>query len=201
MHEIELLVEAPETSEETVLASRHSVAFMAALALRQGVLLDLAGSWLVRLAESEQPAISAAIQDAFPNEDAPPYDSHVDRLLAVLEAHPYHLQQDRISGLMHALATYAARVPERVIRLAAAVMETFGPDPAEMRRKAVRYGSNLLDLALTLQDIPGHVAAGLDLFERLQDLGLTDVEAVLNEREAHPGGLRTPRRQPRPACP
>jgi len=197
--EIERLVEASNTTDDSIIASRHGIAFMCALAVREEVLLAVADLWLVRLAETEQTAISAALLEAFPYGDPLPYSARIDALLTVFETHPFHLRHDGIGGLLHTMQAYVRPAPNRVIRLANAIIDMLGNDLADIRLRAAAHASDLVDLALTLQDIPDQLLAGLDLFERLQDLNLGEVEAVLNEREAQPGVQPAPRRRPRRA--
>jgi hypothetical protein len=138
------------------------------------------------------------VLDVFRYNDPPPHDAWVDALLDAFATHPFHLRQARIDGLLHALHSYVTYVPERVIRLANTVVDALCQSLGDIQGHAGTYAPLLVDLALTLQDIPGQLAAGLDLFERLQDLDLSEIEEVLNERETQPGTQPAPRRRPRP---
>ncbi len=184
--QIEAMIVATEPFDEITVAIRRGIGFASALLWHEGSTVAEASAWLCRLASWEDPSITAAIMDLFRYDDAPPFDSQVEALLAIVEAHPVHLRHDNLEGFLDALGGYLTQVPERVAGIAFAVVDAFQQELGDLRLAAARYGGSLLDLALTLQGTPGQLERGLDLFERLQDLNLSEVEEVLEERASQP---------------
>lgn len=183
--EIDRLVASPPSSEPTLTAARHGIAFMSGYIMHEELSRERVGDWLVRLGATQQPAITAALLDVFRFADPPSYDEQIDKVLEVFELHPFHLRNGHLDGLIRAMQAYVNYAPERVTRLASAMINSFSQN--EAKSSAEHYASELVDLALTLQDIPGHMEAGLNLFECIQELNLSAVEQVLKEHEVQLG--------------
>ena len=186
-------------------AVRHGIAFMAAWAIAEEKAPELTFDWLLHLGKTEHPAVRAALLSVFRYQQIPPYNHRTKELLSLFIAQPYHLQSPELGGLLSALGEYVSFAPELVIALAHALLDV--PAAAgEHMQPAARHVSELIDLALTLQNMPGQLEAGLDLFERLQSLNQYECELVLKEGDAfylHPAvrrGVR-PRRRRRIGAP
>lgn len=183
LDEIQRLLACDPTTEPGVEAVRHGIAFMAAWAIAEEQAPELTFDWLLHLGKTEHPAIRAALLSVFRYQQIPAYSDRIKDLLSLFIAQPYHLQSPELGELLSALGEYVSFAPELVLALAHTLLDV--PAAAgEHMQPAARHVSELIDLALTLQNMPGQLEAGLDLFERLQSLNQYECELVLKEGEA-----------------
>lgn len=180
--EIQRLLACDQTVEQDVESIHHGIAYMAAWAIAEERALKPAFDWLLRLGRTEHPAIRAALLSVFRYQQTPSYDHRIQDLLSLFIAQPYHLQSPELGDLLSALGEYVSVAPALVLALAHALLDVPAAE-GEPMQPAARHVSELIDLALTLQNMPGQLDAGLDLFERLQSLNQYECELVLQEGE------------------
>ncbi len=162
-------------------AERRGIALMSAHVWNGGHGGSGPAKWLTRLVADPDPGVSQAVVDVFGYGTAPPFDASIAEILRAIADHPVHLTRGSLEGLLQAVEKYTADAPVVAARLATAVVDASEGDLGDVRQRAMRYATHLVDIAVTLQDLPGHLDRGLVLFERLQDLHLNEVDEVLGE--------------------
>ena len=71
--------------------------------------------------------------------------------------------------------------PLMVARATNAILDVSGHAVGNIRSRWARDSRELVQISMTLQKIDVSRAAGLDLFERLMDLGAYEIDTVLRE--------------------
>lgn len=190
--EIERLLSLDCSSSDQIAGVHEGIALMSGVAVLNGKLGQTAAQWLVRLKTSRLPGVTAGILTVFPLQDAVAYGEDIEVLLQLLADQPHHLQRSDLKGLLDALRDYSRFAPELVLAIAKHLVEQNVARKKEGPKAIARHVSELVEIAIQLQEIDGFSEAGLDLFDKLQTLNHPDVEIVLDEQGLH--GVRSHRR-------
>ena len=190
--EIERLLSLDSSSSDQIAGVHEGIALMSGVAVLNGKLGQTAAQWLVRLKTSRLPGVTAGILTVFPLQDAVAYGEDIEVLLQLLADQPHHLHHPDLKGLLDALRDYSRFAPELVLAIAKHLVEQNVARQKEGPKAIARHVSELVEIAIQLQEIDGFGEAGLDLFDKLQTLNHPDVEIVLDEQGLH--GVRPARR-------
>ena len=190
--EIDRLLFLDSSSSDQIAGIHEGIALMSGVAVLNGKLAQTAVLWLVRLKTSRLPGVTAGILTAFPLQDAVAYGEDIEVLLQLLADQPHHLQHPDLKGLLDALRDYAPFAPGLVMAIAKHLVAQNVARQKEGTSATARHVSELVEIAIQLQEIDGFSEAGLDLFDKLQTLNHPDVEIVLDEQGLH--GVRSHRR-------
>jgi hypothetical protein len=158
---------------------------MSGVAVLNGKLGQTAVQWLVRLKTSRLPGVTEGILKVFPLQDSVAYGEDIEVLLQLLADQPHHLHHPDLKGLLDALRDYSRFAPELVLAIAKHLVEQNVARKKEGPKAIARYVSELVEIAIQLQEIDGFSEAGLDLFDKLQTLHHPDVENVLDGKGLH----------------
>ena len=190
--EIDRCLSLDSSSSDQIAGIHEGIALMSGVAVLNGKLAQTAVLWLVRLKTSRLPGVTEGILKVFPLQDAVAYGEDIEVLLQLLADQPHHLQHPDLKGLLDALRDYARFAPEFVLAIAKHLVEQNVERQKEGPKAIARHVSELVEIAIQLQEIDGFSEAGLDLFDQLQTLNHPDVEIVLDEQGLH--GVRSHRR-------
>ena len=183
--EIERCLSLDSSSSDQIAGIHEGIALMSGVVVLNGKLPKTAVQWLVRLNTSRLPGVTEGVLKAFPLQDSVAYGDDVAVLLQLLADQPHHLQRSDLKGLLEALRDYAPFAPELVWAVAKLLVEQNVAKQKEGTQATARYVSELVEIAIQLQEIDGFSKAGLDLFDQLQTLNHPDVEIVLDEQGLH----------------
>jgi len=190
--EIDRCLSLDSSSSDQIAGIHEGIALMSGVAVLNGKLAQTAVQWLVQLKTSRLPGVTEGILKVFPLQDSVAYGDDVAALLQLLTDQPHHLQHSDLKGLLDALRGYAPFAPELVLAITKHLVEQNVARQKEGTQAAARHVSELVEVAIQLQEIDGFSEAGLDLFDQLQTLNHPDVEIVLDEQGLH--GVRSHRR-------
>ncbi len=183
--EIDRCLSLDSSSSDQIAGVHEGIALMSGFAVLNGKLAQTAVQWLGRLKTSCLPGVTEGIFEVFPLQDSVAYGDDLAALLQLLTDQPHHLQRSDLKGLLDALRGYAPFAPELVLAIAKHLVEQNVARKREGTSAAARYVSELVEIAIQLQEIDGFSEAGLDLFDQLQTLNHPDVENVLDGRGQH----------------
>jgi hypothetical protein len=173
-------------------AVRLGIAFTAAQLWRDAQHHDRAAGMLERLVPLADDAISHALMGAFCAVDVLSVDAATIRFLRALLSHPRVLRARDAGFLVERLQDVLSTEPDLASDLASELVRIWHDDLTDIRTAFAGHTANLTNVALTLQRLGGpYRSRGLDLFERLLDLGVHDAQATLNEIDKRP--LNVPR--------
>lgn len=163
---------------------------------------------LCAVTETDDPDLQAIVEPALyaAHDGAFLMDEHAMRLIETLCRQPSAL---RVLGaqLIESIAASAGTRPDFVLAVTRSVLDAVGDGVADLAQPLNAAAGSLTSIAITLHRQPGHRKEGLDLFERLQKLGLREAVAALElldrrpyQRYSVPHVYRRPRRRrPNPA--
>jgi hypothetical protein len=146
---------------------------------------EAASSAILALFPVADGPIAEAIMDVFRLADPLPIDNHTWDFLDALARQPNILRLVRRSFLPDRLKGLLAEgvEPERVSRLVNCLLDASGRDVADIRTAWAADAGDLIQIAITLQRFPPTRSQGLDLFERLMDLGAYGIDKVLRDND------------------
>jgi hypothetical protein len=160
---------------------RTGIAFAAINLWREPEHRDACHKVILRLFPPADDELSSVLMDVFRVSDQMPPDSCTVDLLNHVMLEPKMLTCH--SMLAHRLRQLLADGfdPSLVARVANAILDTAGQAVGNFRSRWAGDSGHLIQIAMTLQKIETSRAAGLELFERLMDLGAYEAEQVLHE--------------------
>ena len=152
----------------TALGLAHSVAHLWQEPITRPVVHPL----LLQLLRSSDEQVLTALSEVFSN-DGFAADAETRELLDALAAHPNMLKNGRAERLPELLVKLVTAEPERVCRVAHALLDTAGDQMGNIATSWYLSTEWLLDIALQLQDMGNtERAAGSTLFERMLEFNM-----------------------------
>jgi hypothetical protein len=180
--ELEAVLCSPPFNPQTT-AVRSGVALMTAELIRSETKDESLVGQLIRLAPAQETSITAALGHAvWAMKNQGPFPQG-ESLLRSLVLYPFHLAEGHTSSLIEMMTVYLGHQTALVADLCEQILK--------VTQGRVPDYKELLNLIITIQDEPGFLDRGLDLFEQACDLELLGVDDLLNE---HNELLRTPPR-------
>ena len=161
--------------------------------LRVGATFTLVKAWsvpalralttpkLAQLATSGSAEVERALGEVFAQADSLPPDDYTRVLLEVMLERPTTLVEGAyflVQGLKQLLRDNWN--PELIQRVVGALVGRIGDDLGNISTAAAANAGEIADLALTLHRIPETKETGLELFERLMEIGSYDLDQRLN---------------------
>jgi len=174
-----------EKSPETALGLAHTVAHLWHEPITRPVVHPL----LLQLLCSNDEQVLTALSAVFLN-DGFAADTETRELLDAFAAHPNVLKNGRAERLPELLAKLVTAEPERVCRVAHALLDTAGDQMGNIATSWYLSTEWLLDIALQLQDMGNtERAAGSMLFERMLEFNMPQArEMTLDLDKRMPAG-------------
>lgn len=164
-------------------AIRSGVALMTAELIRSEIKDESLVPRLIRLAPAQEPSVSAALGQAVSVMMNQGHSPQGEDLLRCLVLYPAHLVQHHTSNLIEMMTVYLGHQTALVADLCEQILT--------VTKGRISDYKELLNLIVTIQDEPGFLDRGLDLFEQACDLEVLGIDDLLNE---HNELLRTPPR-------
>jgi hypothetical protein len=160
---------------------RIGVAFAAVNLWREPEHRDACHQVIVRLFPLADDELSRVLMDVFRVTDPMPPDRYTVDLLNRVMLEPKMLTCH--SMLAHRLRRLLADGvdPLLVARVSNAILDTAGQAMGNFRSRWAGDSGHLMQIAMTLQKIDASRDAGLELFERLMELGAYEADQVLRE--------------------
>jgi hypothetical protein len=191
----------------TSLASR-GLAYCVAHLWHEQITRPVVHPLLLQLLRSGDEQVLTALSDLFLN-DGFAADAETRELLDAFTTYPNILKNGRAERLPESLVKLVTSEPERVCRVANALLDTVGDQMGNIETSWYLSTERLLDIALQLQDLGNRErAAGSKLFERMLEFNIPQaMELTLDLDKRMPvGGIprapvrrRSPAKQHRPA--
>ena len=160
----------------------------------------LGTEFLLRLIPTPDNRVLRAISHIFGRENTLFYDDNMKRILDSLCTYPNVLANDRTGYLIEALENIVIIDPDRVYQICSAIVDKLGKKLTNIAQSSAIWSENLINIALALNrlDMP-HRERGLELFEKLLNLGVWRVRETLLEldRRLVPNVVARPSRRRR----
>ena len=132
---------------------------------------------MLSLFRSPDNSVAEALMDAFRAELM--LDAATDRVMQAVIANPDVVKTHRGMYFVERLKPFVDWRPDRVVALLDIIIRS--QEDGTSSEKSFSEGPDLVDLTLTLQRQDAHRGDGLDLFERLIEVGCYGVSAALKE--------------------
>lgn len=138
--------------------------------------------FLLRLILTPDNRVRMAVSHIFGRENTLFYDDNMKRILDSLCIYPEVLANDRTGYLIEALENIVIIDPDRVYQICSAIVDKLGKKLTDIAQSSAVWSENLINIALALNrlDMP-HRERGLELFEKLLNLGVWRVRETLLE--------------------
>ncbi len=160
----------------------------------------LGTEFLLRLISTPDNRVRRAVSHIFGRENTLFYDNNMKRILDSLCIYPEVLANDRTGYLIEALEDIVIIDPDRVYQICSAIVNKLGKKLTDISRSSAIWSENIINIALALNrlDTP-HRERGLELFEKLLNLGVWRVRETLLEldRRLVPNSVARPSRRRR----
>jgi len=142
----------------------------------------LGTEFLLRLIPTSEDRVRMAVSHIFGRENTLFYDDNMKRILDSLCTYPEVLANDRTGYLIEALENMVIIDPDRVYQICSAIVDKLGKKLTNIAQSSAIWSENLINIALALNrlDMP-HRERGLELFEKLLNLGVWRVRETLLE--------------------
>jgi hypothetical protein len=194
--DLERLLNPATEASDRISRIRLGLAFAAAHLWENSQHHDRATEMLTRLVPLANEPISHAVMHAFTVAGVLSVDPATISLLRTLVAHSQVLRETSDGLLAERLQDVLSTEPDLVCDLALELVRLRADDLTNFGSGFSANTSHLTNIALTLQRLGGSFRSrGLDLFERLLDLGVHDAQATLNELDERPLTLPQPARR------
>lgn len=191
---------ALETCDERTLARRVGISFAVAHLWPDPMLRPAIQPYLLRLIDSGDESVMSALDDIFVESNLGP-DPETRQFLDALTVNKRLLTQPKAERLPDALELLVTSEPERVCRVAHALLDVAGEKMGNMATSWYLGTEPLLAVALRLQDLGAdHRQSGSELFERMLEFNLPQAQELtldLDKRTPVGGFGRPPRRRRR----
>lgn len=142
----------------------------------------LGTEFLLRLIPTSDDRVRRTVSHIFGRENTLFYDDNMKRILDSLCTYPDVLANDRTGYLIEALENIVIIDPDRVYQICSAIVDKLGKKLTNIAQSSAIWSENLINIALALNrlDMP-HRERGLELFEKLLNLGVWRVRETLLE--------------------
>jgi hypothetical protein len=197
LQQIDAVISGIGIEEPKLTQMRVGCAFSAAHLWSEAELSSRVSPILIRLIPEAVKSVASAILHFLNQSNPLPIDKHTRSLMDAIIAHPKILKEGSNYYLAEKLAGLLPSEAERVYQVCIALLEQRGSDIASVSSSFAVSGDELINISLTLQRINTHRAKGLDLFERLLDLGAYGVGETLFELDRRPLNAPPPRQRRR----
>lgn len=144
------------------------------------------------VATDDSEMVKIANAALFPlDDDTFPLDSDARRLIQAILDHPLAIKELG-TQLLETVSMFVGPEPAYVLSITKSVLDTIRDDVSQLGRAAVDVDAALTNIAVTLHRHPTYRTQGLDLFERLLNMGLHEVAAALDLLDNRPDRVRAP---------
>ena len=142
----------------------------------------LGTKFLLRLIPTPDNRVLRAVSHIFGRENTLFYDDNMKRILDFLCIYPEVLANDRTGYLIEVLENIVIIDPDRVYQICSAIVNKLGKKLTDISQSSAIWSENIINIALALNrlDMP-HRERGLELFEKLLNLGVWRVRETLLE--------------------
>jgi len=142
----------------------------------------LGTEFLLRLIPVDDYRVQRAVSRIFGRENTLFYDDNMERILDAVCVHPHVLSHERTGFLLEALENIVIIDPDRVYQICSAIVNQLGKKLTDISQSSAIWSENIINIALALNrlNMP-HRERGLELFEKLLNLGVWRVRETLLE--------------------
>jgi hypothetical protein len=207
-HELSQVLQVDGEQTDKSLRIRAGLAFTAAHLWRDPARRSASTDILVRLMQQADRRVSQGIMHVFLRTDVMCADGDTERLLRTLHVYPTVLKGEQGPFFAERLEDLLSTYPDVVYDLCMDVARLWEHEIGSPRVGFASATAHFTNMALTFQRLDGaYRAKGLDLFERLLDIGVHDAFMTLQELDKRILNPRPPvrraslRRQGRAAGP
>jgi hypothetical protein len=197
--------EFPEWTELEITAGINDATVCCGLAYAVAELLwedadarALAIALFERLASTTDSETAKALMTTFVKNESLPAHSDTVKLLEVVASNTMLIEHAPDYWFVEKLEEIITYCPELVCRICNQLVDVLASELADIRTSASRSSSNLVNISMTLQRLYDYRDQGLELFERLLELGVYDASSLLKNMDSRPINVppsRPPRRR------
>jgi hypothetical protein len=195
--DLEVALQADGELSDKLLRIRAGLAFTAAHLWRDPSRCSPATEMLVRLMPQADRRVGQGIMYIFPRADPMLADRETERLLRTLHAHPTVLKGAQGPFFAERLEDLFLTYPDVVFDLCVDVAQLWEQELGSPRAGSASATAHFTNMALAFQRLDGaYRVKGLDLFERLLDIGVHDAFMTLQELDRWMPNLGAPVHRP-----
>jgi nucleoside phosphorylase len=146
------------------------------------------------LIKTSSPEIDKALMSTFSLREGMPVDPGSKQLLELINDEPRLLDAAHEHWFVEKLEDVVTYCPQLVCDICDKMVAHWAEDLANVATRTSLASSNLVNIAMTLQRLPKYRERGLNLFERLLELGVYDAARLLIDLDSRPVNVPQPPR-------